>query len=51
MVQKPEIRTWHREEFAAGKLDNIPKEVIAKLEAEKAEAKEAKKEHKKDKAE
>jgi hypothetical protein len=48
MVQKPEIRNWHREAFLAGEKDKLPEHVIKLLEAEK---KEAKKEVKKDKAE
>lgn len=36
MVQKPVVRTWHREEFAAGKKENIPAEALAILEAEAA---------------
>lgn len=48
MVQKPEIRTWHRKEFAEGKKENIPAHVLALLESEK---KEQKKETKKDKPE
>lgn len=47
MVQKPEVRTWHREEFKAGKLDNIPQNVILILEAENKEKKDEKKEAKK----
>lgn len=48
MAQKPEIRNWHREAFAAGNLEGIPEHVIKLLEAEK---KEEKKETKKPKAE
>lgn len=40
MVNKPLIQNWHREEFSIGFLDNIPAEVIAALEAEKAHRKE-----------
>jgi len=47
MVNKPLIQNWHRDEFAIGFLDNIPAEVIAALEAEKAQKQEPKKEEKK----
>ena len=39
MVQKPVVRTWHREEFKAGKKDNIPAAALAILEAEAAQSK------------
>lgn len=39
MVQKPVVRTWHREEFAAGRKDSIPPAALAILEAEVAEKK------------
>jgi len=51
MVVKPLIQNWHREEFAIGFLDNIPAEVIALLEAEKADKESAKKPEKVKKAE
>lgn len=31
---KPRIQNWHREEYAEGKLDNIPADVIELLRAE-----------------
>lgn len=37
MVQKPVVRTWHREEFAAGRKESIPPQALAILEAEAAE--------------
>lgn len=48
MVQKPEIRNWHKEAFTAGDLEGIPEHVLKLLQAEK---KEEKKEIKKPKAE
>lgn len=37
MVQKPVVRTWHREEFSAGRKESIPPQALAILEAEAAE--------------
>ena len=37
MVQKPIVRTWHREEFAKGNKENIPAAALAILESEKRE--------------
>ena len=41
MVQKPVVRTWHREEFAAGRKESIPPAALAILEAEAADKKTA----------
>ena len=42
MVQKPIVRTWHREEFALGNKENIPPAALAILESEKRECKQKK---------
>ena len=39
MVQKALIKDWMRDEFAEGKLDNIPAEAITLLEEEAAATK------------
>ncbi len=48
MVQKPIVRTWHREEFEKGNKENIPAAALAILEAEPKEEKKEKKTKKED---